>query len=378
MTTTTARTLWRWTTPLDLAIASGIGVWAILEALLVPSAAPLRQLAFGLAISAPLVVRRRFPVAVMLTFAAALIAHAAVAGADATFNPFPSLLVATFTVAERIRPLWLAALLGLVPIATMLTAHLLGYFGSPGIENAGVVFLVFFVAGTWAAGRVVRARSLSLQRVAAGADVQATEAAASERRRIARELHDIVAHSLSIVTLQAAAAEQFLDRDPARARTHLELTRNTAQSALDEMRHLLEVLRESDASYAPQPGLSALPALIADTEAAGHRCELEIDSTNVSDGCALAAYRIVQEALTNVRKHAPGADVRVAVHQGDGALTVQVDNGPATGTPPSIEGGGFGVPGMTERARVYGGTLAAGPTPTGWSVHASLPTAVSR
>lgn len=378
MTTTTTRALWRWTTPLDLAIAGGIGVWAILEALLVPTAAPVRQLIFGLVISAPLIVRRRFPATVMLTVATTLVVHAAVAGADATFNPFPSLLVATFTVAEHVRALWLSALLGIVPIAAMLTAHALGYFGSPGIENAGIVFLVFFVGGTWAAGRIVRARSMSLQRVAAGADVRATEAAASERRRIARELHDIVAHSLSIVALQAAAAEQFLERDPPRARTHLELTRSTAQSALDEMRHLLEVLRESDASYVPQPGLSALPALIAGTEAAGHRCRTEIDVVEVSDGCALAAYRIVQEALTNVRKHAPGADVRVAVHQDRGALTVQVENGPATREPSSVEGSGFGIPGMAERARVYGGTLDAGPTRAGWSVRASLPTAVAR
>ncbi|WP_336644581.1 sensor histidine kinase [Microbacterium sp. USHLN186] len=378
MHTTVLRAIWRWTTPLDLAIAGGIGAWAVVEAMLVPAAAPLRQLVFGVAISAPLAVRRRFPATVMLTVAVALVVHAAVAGADATFNPFPSLLVATYTVAERVRELWLSVALGLVPVATMLAAHLLGYFGSPGIENAGVAFLMFFVSGAWAAGRIVRARSMSLQRVAAGAHVQASEAAASERRRIARELHDIVAHSLSIVSLQAAAAEQFLERDPARARTHLELTRRTAQSALDEMRHLLEVLRESEASYAPQPGLSALPALIAGTEDAGHRCEMQIDDVRVSDGCALAAYRIVQEALTNVRKHAPGADVRVLVQQGDGVLSVNVENGPAAHRSTTVEGSGFGIPGMAERARVYGGTLEAGPTGRGWSVRASLPTAVPR
>ena len=108
----------------------------------------------------------------------------------------------------------------------------------------------------------------NLQSTREGSEQRAAEAAASERRRIARELHDIVAHSLSIVALQAAAAEQFVERDPARARTHLQLTRRTAQGALDEMRHLLEVLREDEASYAPQPGLSALPDLIVETEAA--------------------------------------------------------------------------------------------------------------
>lgn len=378
VTSPSARQPEGWTTPLDLAIAGVIGLWAVLEALLVPSSEPLPQLLFGLLISVPLAVRLRHPAAVMLIVAGALVGHALWAGADATFNPLPSLLIATFTVADRIPQLWRALLLGIVPIAAMLTAHQLGYFGTPGIETAGVIFLIFFVSGAWAAGRLVRARSLSLQQVSAGAAIRAEQAAATERRRIARELHDIVAHSLSIVALQAAAAEQFLVRDPERARTHLELTRSTAQSALDEMRHLLEVLRESDASYVPQPGLSALPALIADTEAAGHACTLSVDVSDITDGCGLAAYRIVQEALTNVRKHAPGAPVRITVHQDAEALGIEVANGRATREPAAIEGGGFGIPGMAERARVYGGSLDAGPISDGWRVRASLPAAVRR
>jgi len=373
-----ARQLRRWTTPLDLAIAGVIGVWAVLEALLVPSAAPVPQLIFGLLISVPLAVRQRFPATVMLIVAGALVGHAIWAGADATFNPLPSLLIAAFTVADRIPQLWRALLLGLVPIAAMLTAHQLGYFGTPGIETAGVIFLVFFVGGAWAAGRLVRARSLSLQLVSADADVRAAEAAAAERRRIARELHDIVAHSLSIVALQAAAAEQFVVRDPDRARTHLQLTRTTAQSALDEMRHLLEVLRETDASYSPQPGLSALPALIADTEAAGHACVLTVEVSEVSDGYGLAVYRIVQEALTNVRKHAPGAPVRISIRQDSETLTVDVENGRSTRAATRAESSGFGIPGMTERARVYGGSLDAGPTADGWRVRTVLPAAVRR
>ena len=378
VTSPSPRQLWSWTTPLDLAIAGVIGLWAVLEALLVPSSEPLAQLLFGLLISVPLALRLRHPAAVMLIVAGALVGHALWAGADATFNPLPSLLIATFTVADRIPQLWRALLLGLVPIGAMLTAHQLGYFGSPGIETAGVIFLVFFVGGAWAAGRLVRARSLSLQRVSAGAEIRAEEAAGAERRRIARELHDIVAHSLSIVTLQAAAAEQFLVRDPDRARAHLDLTRSTAQSALDEMRHLLEVLRESDASYAPQPGLSALPALVAGTEAAGHDCTLEVEVSDVSDGYGLAAYRIAQEALTNVRKHAPGATVHVAVRQDSEALTVDVENGRPTRRTTSAGSSGFGIPGMAERARVYGGSLDAGPTQDGWRVHARLPVAAKR
>ncbi|WP_460775117.1 sensor histidine kinase [Microbacterium sp. GXF7504] len=367
----------RWTTPLDLAIAGGIGVWALLESLLVPSANPLAQILFAIVISAPLAVRRRLPAAVLLVVAVALVVHSALAGPDATFNPFPSLLVATFTVAERIASWWAAGILGLVPIAAMLGAETLGYFGSPGIEFSGMIFLVFFVGATWAAGRIVRMRALSVKRTAESAEVRAAEAAASERRRIARELHDIVAHALSIVALQAAAAEQYVDRDPARARTHLQLTRRTAQGALDEMRHLLEVLREDDAVYVPQPGLSALPDLVADTEAAGHACTLHVDPalTDLPDGAALAVYRVVQESLTNVRRHAPGAPVDVRVEARARDLVVTVRNGAGTGAlhAGATVGSGRGLPGMRERVRVYGGILDAAPDGDGWLVRAVLP-----
>lgn len=383
---------WRaWTSPLDLAIAGGIGLWAALEAVLVPSTNALAQLAFAVAVSAPLIVRRRFPAVVMLFVAGVLIAHAALAGADATFNPFPSLLVATFTVAERLEQWWAAVLLGLVPIAAMLAAHALGYFGSPGIEAAGTVFLVFFVGATWTAGRIVRHRALTLQRTRESSDRLAVDAVASERARIARELHDIVAHALSIVALQSGAAEQFLDRDLERARRHLRLTRRTAQEALDEMRHLLDVLREEGVAYVPQPGLSGLPELVAETEAAGHpsRLELAAEVEGIPDGHALAVYRIVQESLTNVRKHAPGADVAVRIGRHHRALVVEIVNGPGDATasagpgipasgPASAGGGGRGLPGMGERVRVYGGSLDAGPIDDGgWRVRAELPVGAS-
>lgn len=360
-----------------MAIAGGIAAWATLEALLVPSAHPPVQLAFALAISLPLVLRRRFPATVMLMIAAALVLHAMFAGPDATFNPFPSLLVATFTVAERIAPWPLAVVLGIVPIAAMITAHLLGYFGEIGIEAGGALFLVFFVGCTWTAGRIVRHRALSLQRTRQNSEQRAAEAAASERRRIARELHDIVAHSLSIVALQAAAAEQFVERDPDRARRHLRLTRRTAQEALTEMRHLLDVLREDSVSYAPQPGLSGLADLVAEAQAAGNPCVLEMDAAldALPDGLALAAYRIVQESLTNARKHAAGARVSVSVTRDGPTLAVTVINGPpARRDDPGLAGGGRGIPGMAERARVYGGSLDAGPAADGgWRVRATLP-----
>lgn len=371
---------WRaWTNPLDLAIAGVVAAWATIEAVLIPSTSLAAQIAFALSISLPLAFRRRLPISVMLVVATALIVHSSFAGADATFNPFPSLLLATFTVGERVASWWLAAIVGAVPIAAMLVANSFGYFGA-GIDAAGTVLLVFFVGATWAAGRIVRHRAQAVEEARERSAQLAQDAVATERERIARELHDIVAHALSIVALQAAAAQRFLPKDVHRAGEHLELTRRTAQQALGEMRNLLGVLREEPALYRPQPGIAQLPELVAETDAFGHACTLELDTSldALSDGHALAVYRVVQEALTNVRKHAPGADVAVTVRR-VAAATVEtaIENGrprPETSAREHLPGSGHGIPGMAERARVYGGTLEAGPRPGGgWRVRFVFP-----
>jgi signal transduction histidine kinase len=370
---------WRaWTNPLDLAIAGVVATWATIEAVLIPSTTLATQIAFALTISLPLAFRRRLPITVLLIVAAALVVHASFAGPDATFNPFPSLLIATFTVGERVAPWWRAAIVGAVPVAAMLTANAFGYFGA-GVDIAGTVLLVFFVGATWAAGRIVRYRAQAVDEARERSAQLAQDAVATERERIARELHDIVAHALSIVTLQAAAAQRFLPKDLDRAGEHLELTRRTAQQALGEMRNLLGVLREEPALYRPQPGITQLPELVAETEAFGHACSLEVDPSleALSDGHALAVYRVVQESLTNVRKHAPGAEIAVAVRRRGSTVDTAVENGrpnPVASDREPLAGSGQGLPGMAERARVYGGTLEAGPRPGGgWLVRMSFP-----
>ena len=210
------------------------------------------------------------------------------------------------------------------------------------------------------------ARSAALQR-------QAEQATAAERARIARELHDIVAHHLSVIVLQAAGARA--SGKPAGA--PLEKIENSARQALAETRRLLGVLRDPDeeTGLAPQPGIGDLDALAASVRAAGLPVNLVIDGDRAALPAAVdvSVYRIVQEALTNVLKHAGPARADVAIGCADDTVTIEVtDNG--TGEPGPDPAGGHGLAGMRERAAVFGGELAAGPRPGGgFAVRARLP-----
>jgi signal transduction histidine kinase len=200
-------------------------------------------------------------------------------------------------------------------------------------------------------------------------------AVAEERGRIARELHDVVAHGVSVIAIQADAAEAALDRDPELARTPLRTIHRTAKEALEEMRHLLGVLREDGdgGDLLPQPGLAQLGELVDHARGAGVDVTLAVDGEPrpLAPGLDLSAYRIVQEGLTNVRKHAAGAPARVRVTWAPRELALEVlDDGPG-GTP---NGSGHGLVGMRERVRLHGGELHAGPAADGgFAVHARLP-----
>jgi signal transduction histidine kinase len=243
------------------------------------------------------------------------------------------------------------------------------------------VFLLFFVGGTWAVGRLVRQRALHAD---AAASVQAQVAVTAERARIARELHDVVAHSISIVSVQAAAADAYLDRDAAQAREHLDAVRRTAHDALSEMRRLCGVLREDAAVLLPQPTLDRVSELVAEARGAGVQLELvqEGERRELPPGLDLAAFRILQEALTNVRKHATGAAVTVELDGDSEGLRVHVRNGPppdATGPlivrADSLPGGGHGLIGLRERAELLGGGITHRHTSDGgFELIAKLPT----
>jgi signal transduction histidine kinase len=204
-----------------------------------------------------------------------------------------------------------------------------------------------------------------------------------ERARIARELHDVVAHSVGAMVAQAQGARHVLDRDPERAREALETIERTGRTALNEMRRSLGVLRRPDteAPLAPQPGMSGLGVLLEQARKSGLTVELvtEGEPAPLADGADLSAYRIVQEALTNTLKHAGPVHARVAVRYGERALEVEITDDGADGRAPNgipSAGGGHGLVGMRERVALYGGDLHAGLRPEGgFVVRASLPLA---
>ena len=253
--------------------------------------------------------------------------------------------------------------------------------GRAGDLWSGAFFLILAV-GAWLAGMVVRSRReasvLAAQATALKREAQL--ATAEERSRMARELHDIISHNLSVVVVQAAGARaQGGERssDP----TALEKIERSGREALVEMRRLLGVLREDDgagAALAPRPGIEQLPALAESVRAAGLALELEIggDCGALPPAIDLSAYRIVQEALTNTLKHAgPDAHARVEVRRGPEELTVEVvDDGGGQAAAAAHDSGGHGLVGMRERVALLGGELRAGPRPAGgFAVNARLP-----
>jgi len=272
-------------------------------------------------------------------------------------------------------------LLAVVLAAPFLVLALAGTAGG----EAGVltVLLASLAPAAALAGMTQRARREALANTAARQVIAGTmleHTARGERARIARELHDVVAHHISMVAVQAETARLTTPGLPAAGAQRLSSIGDTARAALTEMRRLLGVLREdtetATADRQPQPGLRQLNELLdaaRDASGTGTRLILRGPPVALDPGVELAAYRIIQEALTNARRHAPGAAVDVELHYADDALRVRVrDNGP--GPPPAPRAGGHGLPGMRERAVAVGGELRTGPAPGGgFLVTARLP-----
>lgn len=196
-----------------------------------------------------------------------------------------------------------------------------------------------------------------------------------ERARIARELHDVVAHSLSVIVVQAGAAQEVLGRDPERAKEPLEAIRRTGKGAIAEMRRLLGILRTDGdrLSLEPQPGIADLPALVDEMGNAGLDVRLAVaeELPPLPPGPDLVAYRVVQESLTNALKHAGQVGVDVAVDFRERAMQIVVSN--SLTRPATASGTGHGLIGMRERLALYGGSVVTGPREGRWVVHARLP-----
>jgi signal transduction histidine kinase len=254
------------------------------------------------------------------------------------------------------------------------------------LGDLGLLVLVVVVAWTWGTtvrvrrdyvdGLKERARQLEQER-----ESQARIVAAEERARIAREIHDIVSHSLSVVVLMAEGASLKVRTEPERAEQAMLTVRDTGRNALAEMRRMLGLLRDGEpGSHAPQPGIAQLGRLIEESRASGLLVEMTVqgEPVEVSAGVDLVVYRVVQEALTNARKHAGPSLSKVAVrlrYEGDSLEARVTDDGQGLGARPGGEpGGGHGLVGMRERVAAYGGKLRTGPRPGGgYEVVATLP-----
>ncbi|GAA2688767.1 sensor histidine kinase [Nonomuraea recticatena] len=351
---------WAWVT-VDVGIAAFLAAAFVGLATTRNDVPPdLLDYAAALATSLPIAVRRFWPRAV---FVIVLIGGL---GMREFLLPHADLLclpLALYTLATRRSAV--VALLAAAAVGAQ------GVVESPftGIvrERLGLVLAILVAA--WAVGTAVRQRGLYTERLAVHAEERARAEAAEERLRIARELHDVIGHSLSTIAVQAGVAGH-VGRAEQMSRT-LASIEETSRSALRETRRLLGVLRDDgEAEFAPAPGLADLAALVERTRAAGLEVELAIDA-EVGEELELTVYRIVQEALTNVLKHAGARHVRVRVERRRDGLVVEVTD---DGTRGQERPYGHGLTGLRERVRAFGGQFEAGARPLrGFRVKARLP-----
>ncbi len=325
-----------------------------------------------------LLLRHRRPVLAVVTTCAVTLGYLA---AGYPYGPvFVAVAVGCFSaiVAGHREAAWWS--LGGLWAGHVLVAHWLYRWlppdGDPAAPWAQEGFITAWVVAVVAAAELLRVRRE--QWAAARAEREAAERrrADEERLRMARELHDVLAHSISVINVQAGVGLALLDSDPEQARTALTTIKGASKEALDEVRQVLANLRTpGDAPTAPAPGLDRLPELVDQAAAAGLAVtvESEGDPAAVPPGAGLAAFRIVQEALTNVVRHSGSRTALVHIAHDSGRVRLRIDDvGPATGD--DAGGSGNGLVGMRERAAALGGTIEAGPRPDGgFRVRAELP-----
>jgi signal transduction histidine kinase len=358
----------------DALLAAGLTALAVDTAARTGTADWLAYLIAALAV-APIAVRQRVPVLATWIMAGAITAYGLLRyGAGEAPGGGIGMMIGMFTAAT-LRPRRVAAL-AFVP-AMLATAAFLAAGGLP--LWSSLLFPTLVLLGAWGLGDATRRWAQRTERLAA----RAAQAVADERVHIARELHDIVTHHMSVVSLQAGLAQYVLDTDPPTARSAISAAGDAGRQALAEMRRLLDVLRvdhdsdiDHDADYRPQPGLSDLDRLVDHTRKAGLPVDVVVTGRvrPLPPGPDLCAYRVAQEALTNILKHAGPATARVELDYGKRTFTLSVidDGTPSAPGPPSPNS--HGIRGMRERAELYGGVLTAGPREQrGFAVTLRLP-----
>jgi signal transduction histidine kinase len=365
---------------LDAAVPAVVGAVIVVGELLHGgSSAELATVALGLAAAATLWARRPWPGWTLLAsglLVAVLFHLDRAAGTVAVIAP----AVALYSLALR-RGRVERLLAGLGAVSAVLVADLLDP-GHPGIlPTFGHMLLVAIPLLAAERARTHRANLTLLEerlRLAEQAREQEAERRAEqERMRIARELHDVVAHTLTEINVQAAATAERLT--PGDARAALEQIEDSSHAAIGEVRAILGVLRETEGAEPPRtpvPGTAEIGELVERARTTGLDVQLEIDGErgdHISDATSLAAYRIVQESLTNARRHAAGASVRVRLSFNAAELALAVDSGQGADSDGTWSAGGAGITGMADRATSLGGSFEAGPTPEGFRVRAELP-----
>jgi len=376
----------------DLAVVVVVGVLSVAD---VASAAsttedwqrPVDALAYVLVIagSVSLYWRRRAPIAVLAFVTAVIVAmYLREYGAFLSVLGLPAVYAVAAHEDHR-RGAWWAILISCTALVVAAGFSLLDR--PEGFAYLTAVSMIGFLAAGAAAGVVIRNRErifVDTERRAAQAEAdrlaEAERAVVRERSRIAREMHDVVAHSMSVIAVQAAAGREIVHSNPDKAADVFERIETVGREALAELRRMLGVLRDTgdeQTSLAPQPGISDLAAAVERSCAVGVETTLVVEGEQrpLAPGIELAAYRIVQEALTNVRKHAGEALATVRIAYEPQALVIEVsDDGRGAATSLSRSGAGHGLIGMRERVEIYGGELTSGPRPGGgFVVRAVLP-----
>jgi signal transduction histidine kinase len=341
---------------------------------------------FAIAVAVPLVVRRRWPAHVLAAVfvVQAVWISAYYRGHQPPFEPFATGVVACFALGMHSDRRTLRIGLAVFAVATAGAAVSLA---TGGTRIGDALPTVVWWLGAVGIGRLLRERESLVEllgeraaRLERERERDMAQAAMEERTRIARELHDVIAHSVSLMVVQAGAERRLLEPDQQRTSEVFETIEGAGREALGELRRLLGILRarSEPSRLTPQPGLAGLPELVDENRRAGQAIDFEEagEPVTLPTGLDLAAYRILQEALTNARKHAPGAPTAVSLRWSDTALEIEVvntnDSGDGDGDG-SGNGTGHGLIGMRERASLYGGRVDAGRTSGGFRVHALLP-----